>query len=117
MLSDPGTGLPAAVMDAGAITAWRTGASVGVAARYLARPDVACVGVLGCGVQARAAVRALAAVLPELRTVRCHDAVEAAVGAFVGGARRRAAGRRVRAVRGAGRRDRAAPASSSRRSR
>ena len=43
--------------------------------RYLARPDVACVGVLGCGVQARAAVRALAAVLPELRTVRCHDAV------------------------------------------
>ena len=82
VLSDPGTGLPAAVMDAGAITAWRTGASVGVAARYLARADVACVGVLGCGVQARAAVRALAAVLPQLRTVRCHDAVEAAVGAF-----------------------------------
>ena len=76
VLSDPETGLPAAVMDAGAITAWRTGASVGVAARHLARPDVACVGVLGCGVQARAAVRALAAVLPELRTVRCHDAVE-----------------------------------------
>ena len=82
VLSDPGTGLPAAVMDAGAITAWRTGASVGVAARYLARPDVACVGVLGCGVQARASVRALAAVLPGLREVRCHDAVEAAVGAF-----------------------------------
>ena len=39
-------------------------------------------GVLGCGVQARAAVRALAAVLPELRAVRCHDAVEAAVDAF-----------------------------------
>ena len=69
-------------MDAGAITAWRTGASVGVAARYLARPHVTCVGVLGCGVQARAAVRALAAVLPELRAVRCHDAIEAAVDAF-----------------------------------
>jgi alanine dehydrogenase len=82
VLSDPETGLPAAVMDAGAITAWRTGASVGVAARYLARLGVTCVGVLGCGVQARAAVRALAAVLPELREVRCHDAVEAAVGAF-----------------------------------
>jgi alanine dehydrogenase len=82
VLSDPGTGLPAAVMDAGVITAWRTGASVGVAARHLARADVACVGVLGCGVQARAAMRALAAVLPELRTVRCHDAVKAAIGAF-----------------------------------
>lgn len=82
VLSDPETGLPAAVMDAGAITAWRTGASVGVAARYLARPDVGCVGVLGCGVQARAAVRALAAVLPELRTVRCHDAVAGVAGAF-----------------------------------
>ena len=82
VLSDPETGLPAAVMDAGAITAWRTGASVGVAARYLGRPDVTCAGALGCGVQARWAVRALAAVLPELREVRCHDAVEAAVGAF-----------------------------------
>ena len=40
VLSDPQTGLPAAVMDAGAITAWRTGASVGVAARHLARADV-----------------------------------------------------------------------------
>ena len=83
VLSDPETGLPAAVMDAGAITAWRTGASVGVAARRLARPEVACAGVLGCGVQARAAVRALAAVLPELREVRCHDAAEAAVGGFI----------------------------------
>jgi ornithine cyclodeaminase/alanine dehydrogenase len=82
VLSDPGTGLPSAVMDAGAITAWRTGASVGVAARYLARRDVASAGVLGCGVQARAAVRALAAVLPDLRVVRCHDAVPAAAARF-----------------------------------
>jgi alanine dehydrogenase len=82
VLSDPGTGLPAAVMDAGVVTAWRTGASVGVAARYLARPDVTCVGVLGCGVQARAALRALATVLPALRTVQCHDAVPEAAVAF-----------------------------------
>ena len=67
VLSDPETGLPSAVMDAATITAWRTGASVGVAARYLARPDAAVLGVLGCGVQARASVRALAAVLPGLR--------------------------------------------------
>ena len=78
VLSDPETGLPSAVMDAATITAWRTGASVGVAARYLARPDAAVLGVLGCGVQARASVRALAAVLPGLARVRCHDAVPAA---------------------------------------
>lgn len=85
VLSDPATGLPSAVMDAATVTAWRTGASVGVAARYLARPDVATVGVLGCGVQAQASVRALAAVLPGLREVRCCDAVTAAGEAFVAG--------------------------------
>ena len=74
VLSDPETGLPSAVMDAATITAWRTGASVGVAARYLALPDATRAGVVGCGVQARAAVRALAAVLPDLREVSCHDA-------------------------------------------
>ena len=85
VLSDPATGLPSAVMDAATVTAWRTGAGVGVAARYLARRDAAAVGVLGCGVQARASVRALAAVLPGLLEVRCHDAVEAAGEAFVAG--------------------------------
>ena len=83
MVSDPATGLPAAVMDAGLVTAWRTGASVGVAARYLARADVECIGVLGCGAQGRSSVRALAAVLPGLRAVRCHDAVPRAAKAFV----------------------------------
>ena len=83
VLSDPETGLPSAVMDAGLVTAWRTGASVGVAARYLARPDADRVGVFGCGVQARAAVRALAAVLPGLRAVRCYDAVPAASESFI----------------------------------
>jgi len=82
VLSDPHTGLPKAVMDAGTVTAWRTGASVGVAARYLARGAVERAGLLGCGVQGRAAVRALAAVLPDLRAVACHDAVEAAAVAF-----------------------------------
>lgn len=82
VLSDPATGLPEAVMDAAAVTAWRTGAGVGVAARYLARTDTEHVGVLGCGVQARAAVRALAAVLPGLRSVTCHDTVPAASAAF-----------------------------------
>ena len=81
--SDPATGLPVAVMDAGVVTAWRTGASVAVAARLLARRDVTGIGVLGCGTQARSSVAALAAVFPGLRAVRCHDVVPAAAAAFV----------------------------------
>ena len=82
VLSDPDTGLPSAVMDAATITAWRTGASVAVAARYLARPNAMRLGVVGCGVQARAAVRALAAVLPDLCEVSCHDADAERAAAF-----------------------------------
>jgi len=82
VLDDPLTGLPRAVLDGGRITGLRTGAGVGVAARHLAVAGVSCVGMLGCGVQARNAVRALAVVLPALSRVRCHDAVPAAAAAF-----------------------------------
>ena len=82
--NDPADGLPEAIMDASLVTAWRTGASAGVAARYLARTGADCIGVVGCGVQARAAVDALAVVLPELRAVRCFDVVEQAAARFVG---------------------------------
>jgi ornithine cyclodeaminase/alanine dehydrogenase len=82
VLSDASTGQPEAILDGGVVTAWRTGASAALAARYLARPAVDCVGLLGCGVQGRASVHALAAELPGLRAVRCHDAVPAAAAAF-----------------------------------
>jgi ornithine cyclodeaminase/alanine dehydrogenase len=82
LVCDPVTGLPEAVLEAGTVTAWRTGASVAVAARYLARDDVDTVGVLGCGVQGTAAAVALAGELPRLRVVRCHDPVRAAVDRF-----------------------------------
>jgi ornithine cyclodeaminase/alanine dehydrogenase-like protein (mu-crystallin family) len=87
VVNDAGTGLPAAVMDASLITAWRTGASVGLAARYLARRDADTVGVVGCGVQARAAVEALAVVLPALRAVRCFDIVASAAASFAASVR------------------------------
>ena len=84
VVNDTSTGLPAAIMDASLITAWRTGASVGVATRHLARADTDCVGLVGCGVQGRAAVDALTVVLPELRAVRCFDVAAPAVEAFAG---------------------------------
>jgi ornithine cyclodeaminase/alanine dehydrogenase-like protein (mu-crystallin family) len=82
-LSDPVSGRPLALIDGGLITALRTGASAGVAARLLAAAESATAGILGCGVQARTSVRALAAVLPALTTVRCYDVDAMAIEAFV----------------------------------
>ena len=83
VLSDPATGLPTAVMDASLVTALRTGASAGVAARWLARDGAAVAAVIGCGVQGRTSLRALAEALPGLREVRCRDVHESAVLSFV----------------------------------
>ena len=73
VLNDVETGLPLAVMDATWVTAMRTGAASAIAARHLARPDSAVVAIIGCGVQARTNLEALAVVLPRLATVRAHD--------------------------------------------
>jgi alanine dehydrogenase len=64
LLSDPETGAPLAFMEAGFLTAIRTGAASAVAAKYLARPDSRCVACFGAGVQAEFQLRCLKAVLP-----------------------------------------------------
>ena len=74
ILNDPESGIPLAVMDATWITAVRTGAATGVAARHLARGDSLTAAILGCGVQGRSNLEALTVVLPELRDVRVYDA-------------------------------------------
>ena len=73
ILNDPETGLPKAVMDATWITAKRTGAATAVAAKRLAKPGAATLCILGCGVQARTNLEALAVVLPDLVEVRAYD--------------------------------------------
>lgn len=73
VLNDPETGLPRAVMDATWITAMRTGAATAVAAKRLARAGAASFGILGCGVQARTNLEAVAAVVPSLGEVRAYD--------------------------------------------
>lgn len=50
--SDPRTGYPLAVMDATGITAYRTGATSAIAAKYLARKNVKTIGLIGAGQQA-----------------------------------------------------------------
>lgn len=73
ILNDPHTGLPLAVMDGTVVSAMRTGAVTGVAARYLARPDAGIVGLCGAGVQSRTQLLALRVALPSLRLVRVYD--------------------------------------------
>ena len=71
LLTDPETGAPLALMEAGFLTAIRTGATSAVAARYLARPDSRVVACFGAGVQARFQLLCLRQVLPlaEVRVV------------------------------------------------
>jgi len=64
LLSDPETGEPLAFMEAGFLTAIRTGAASAVAAKCLARPDSGRVACFGAGVQAEFQLRCLKAVLP-----------------------------------------------------
>lgn len=64
VLCDAERGRPLAIMDSTELTALRTAAATGVAAKYLARPDSKVAAVCGCGVQGRAQLRALAQVLP-----------------------------------------------------
>lgn len=72
ILNDVETGIPLAVMDCTWITAMRTGAATAVAAKYLARPEASSVGILGCGVQGKSNLEALAALFP-LRRVVLYD--------------------------------------------
>jgi ornithine cyclodeaminase/alanine dehydrogenase len=61
ILLDQKTGKAVSVMDAGYLTAVRTGAVTGVATKQLARKDAKVAGVLGSGVQARTQVLGMCA--------------------------------------------------------
>lgn len=72
VLSDAENGFPLAVMDSASITALRTAAATGLAARVLARSDARVATVCGLGVQSRAQLRALALVR-SLERAFAHD--------------------------------------------
>lgn len=79
VLNDADTGLPLAVMDCTWITAKRTGAATALAARHLARPDSRTVGILGCGVQGRSNLEALAVLFPVQRVMAYDSKLENAL--------------------------------------
>ncbi|MDP9490613.1 MAG: ornithine cyclodeaminase family protein [Actinomycetota bacterium] len=61
LLSDASNGMPEAVLDAGSVTALRTGAAAVLAAETLGRADAGLAAVIGAGVNGRATARTFAA--------------------------------------------------------
>ncbi|MFO7681511.1 MAG: ornithine cyclodeaminase family protein [Chloroflexota bacterium] len=81
ILNDPETGIPLAVMDCEWITAMRTAAATAVAAKRLARPESAKLGILGCGVQGITNTEALHVLFP-IEDVFAYDVAPEAVAHF-----------------------------------
>ncbi len=71
LMLDDDTGMPRALLDAGELTAIRTAAAAGLAARLLSRPESRSLAVFGAGAQAARHVEAIRAVRPiqEVRIV------------------------------------------------
>ena len=81
LLSDASNGVLRAVLDAGAVTALRTGAAAVLAAETLARKDAGDAVVVGAGVNGRAAARTFAAAARPVRVwdvdaARCEAVAE-----------------------------------------
>ena len=72
-LNDKDTGEPLAFMSANLLSAARTGAVPGVAARHLARKDSEVITVLGCGQINRSCLRSIVTQLPNVKKIICYD--------------------------------------------
>ena len=81
-LNDPETAEPLAFLSGNLISAMRTGAVPGVAAKYLAKPDAKVVGIIGCGVINRACLLAIAKTQQNLQEVKLYDLFEEKAVAF-----------------------------------
>ncbi|HEY7483380.1 MAG TPA: ornithine cyclodeaminase family protein [Streptosporangiaceae bacterium] len=78
IVQDRADGRPIAIIEGEAVTTLRTAAASAVAVDHLAPPDAARLAVIGTGVQARAHVRAIAAVRPIAEVRICGRSTEAA---------------------------------------
>ncbi len=73
LLSDPKTMYPKAIMDGTIITAMRTAATAGVAAKYTARKDSRVAALIGAGVIGRTMIMAMMEAVPSLQEIRLVD--------------------------------------------
>ena len=82
VLNDSQCGLTVAILDCSWITAARTAAASTLSARYLARENSEIIGILGCGIQARAHLEAFLCEF-SVRKVIAYDIVEDTLKGFV----------------------------------
>ncbi len=73
IIVDPETLIPACVMDAAIVSAMRTGAASGVAAKYLANPESKIFGLVGASVQGRTQIMAMKKAIPSLERCKVYD--------------------------------------------
>ena len=73
IIVDPDTLMPACIMDGTIVSAMRTGAASGVAAKYLAKKDSEVMGLVGASVQGRTQLMAIKEALPGLRVCKVFD--------------------------------------------
>ena len=73
ILNDADTGIPFTIMSGNLISAMRTGAVPGVAAKHLARKNAKCVGLLGGGVINRATLLAIKTAVPAIESAILYD--------------------------------------------
>lgn len=103
LMLDDETGLPAALMDAGELTAIRTAAAAGLAARLLSRAECRVLAIFGAGVQAPRQIEAIRAVRPiqEVRVVSRGEESARALADSLDGVEARAVRDSAEAVDGA----------------
>ncbi len=73
ILSDPHTALPICILDGTIITAMRTSASAGIAAKYLAAPDTKKACFVGAGIIGRTMIMAISESVPSLEEILVYD--------------------------------------------
>ncbi len=73
IIVDPETLIPQCVMDGAIVSAMRTGAASGVAAKYLARQDSQTMGLVGASVQGRTQLAAMKCGVPSLKRCKVFD--------------------------------------------
>lgn len=103
LMLDDETGLPAAIMDAGELTAIRTAAAAGLAAKLLSRSESRVLAIFGAGAQAPRQIEAVRAVRPieEVRVVSKNGESARRLAASLHGVEARAVTDPAQAVDGA----------------
>lgn len=83
ILNSVETGVVEAIMDCNWMTTWRTGAAAGLGAKYFADPKSEVVSVIGLGRIGQITLRAFKEVLPNMKTVKVFDPIEAQAERYV----------------------------------